>query len=82
MTDLQYAANCALWLLTQDQLKPIMESSWGDPEVIKNMLIKAGCVPSCERKFDMPKERLASILNTMVIPSCRKTDSRLEVWDV
>lgn len=44
---LRHAANCALWLLEQDQLRPLVDGVWGDPQVIRDMLREAGCVPSC-----------------------------------
>lgn len=46
--DLQYAANCALWLLNQPELSDLLEGDWGDPAEIKKLLEDAGCVPSCE----------------------------------
>jgi hypothetical protein len=46
---LKEAANCALWLLSQPELKDLIGGDWGDPIAIKEMLEKAGCVPSCEK---------------------------------
>ena len=46
---LREAANCALWLLSQPELKSLIDGEWGDPIAIKEMLEKAGCVPSCEK---------------------------------
>jgi len=46
--NLQHAANCALWLLSQPELKSIIDGEWGDPIAIKNFLEESGCVPSCQ----------------------------------
>jgi hypothetical protein len=51
LVDVFHAANCALWLLEQEELHSLMESDWGDPEAIRDMLRKAGCVPKCGREW-------------------------------
>lgn len=43
-----YAANCALWLLEQEELKPFINSDWGDIAAIRDLLKNAGCKPSCD----------------------------------
>jgi len=45
-----YAANCALWLLEQKELQPLIDGAWGDPAAIHDLLIDAGCKPSCDPK--------------------------------
>jgi hypothetical protein len=50
LLDVFYAANCALWLLEQEELRSLLKGDWGDPEATRNLLRKAGCVPSCDRE--------------------------------
>jgi hypothetical protein len=52
LVDVFHAANCALWLLELKELRPLIEDEyWGDPEAIRDMLRKAGCVPKCGREW-------------------------------
>lgn len=51
LVDVFHAANCALWLLEQRELRPLIEGDWGDPEAIRDMLRKAGCIPKCGREW-------------------------------
>ena len=51
LVDVFHAANCALWLLERKELKPLIDGEWGDPEAIRDMLRKAGCVPKCGREW-------------------------------
>ncbi len=51
LVDVFHAANCALWLLEQKELRPLIEGDWGDPEAVRDMLRKAGCVPKCGREW-------------------------------
>jgi len=51
LVDVYHAANCALWLLEQKELRPLIEGDRGDPEAIRDMLRKAGCVPKCGREW-------------------------------
>jgi len=44
-----HAANCALWLLEQEELRDLMDGEWGDPPAIRDLLREAGCEPRCDR---------------------------------
>lgn len=57
ITKLRHAGNCALWLLSQDELKPIINSNWGDPIEVKRILKEAGCEPSCDPDISAVKEK-------------------------
>lgn len=79
LEDVFHAANCALWLLEQDEFRALIKGDWRDPEVVRDLLRKAGCVPSCDlvqvlKLLDVAMlEERKQLLEEMAQPSAQRS---------